>query len=81
MDMVGRVERAILAADDGVFIPDFIDEFGKAHFRRIARAAIEAMREPTDEMLRAASPNASHQLVARALWQAMIGSILKSTRE
>jgi hypothetical protein len=102
MDMVERVARAIATAQlrrqyvgklenigcvieiDKVW-PEFVPE---------AIAAIEAMREPTDEMLDAAD-KVQHECLQWSLepgegldgmywapaWRAMIDSILKSTRE
>lgn len=47
--MVERVARAIAEASGALWEAE--DHEGRALFRRDARAAIEAMREPTDEMV------------------------------
>jgi hypothetical protein len=62
-DMIERVARAIGRAE---LLPDDADRHWK-RFEIHARAAIEAMREPTEAMLKAAP--FSHPLTN---WQAMI---------
>lgn len=50
---------------------------GKAeHFRKHARAAIEAMREPTLRMESAALPHVMRQHQTRDVWRAMIDAAL-----
>ena len=52
--MIERVARAICAKDPNDYEWDWLTEGGKAHFLDAARAAIEAMREPTEDMHEAA---------------------------
>ena len=65
-EMINRVAKAIA-------LRDTTDEFA------MARAAIEAMREPTDKMLSAADYSGSLEEGSSALgcWQAMIDEALK----
>lgn len=51
-EMIERVARAICANDPENYEWEWLTEGGKAHFFESARAAIEAMRDPTDEMRR-----------------------------
>jgi hypothetical protein len=84
--MIERVARAIgrqdfaRAAQDGW---DALPEHVKQDHRRFARAAIEAMREPTDAMLGAAYETAGYAdgggrepIEAEEAWRAMIGVAL-----
>ena len=51
MDMIERVARAIHAWEwDGQPHPEPFNE-GRQHYSTAAKAAIEAMREPTEEMV------------------------------
>ncbi|KFC62764.1 hypothetical protein FF80_03331 [Devosia sp. LC5] len=72
--MIERVARSLLAAD----YPDDVggemehlwwDRHGHTYFR-YARAAIEAMREPTDEMLAAVRAAASDQIYSNGIGHA-----------
>ena len=75
--MVERVARAIEAAadyDEGRYLCGWSDTF--------ARAAIEAMREPTKAMNRAAYEDAKKRAPAPAfIWAAMISAALSETPE
>ena len=77
-ELIERVARAIrgcVSADDW----NFIDEIARKMYRREARAAIEAMREPTTEMLHASTmqvPTWDNEASKRK-WQAMIEAALK----
>lgn len=64
-EMVERVARAIAKEIGSSFV----------HYdhREMARAAIAAMREPTDHMLMASGPHRTQ----KAKWQAMIDEALK----
>ena len=81
MDMVDRVAKAIAEASG------FFDDGAVAGFRPIARAALQAMREPTNVMLDAAAAIDENQIVRdnpggawdatqKALWAAMIAAAL-----
>ncbi len=70
MDMVERVARAIGKLDG---IPDELWSASVPH----ARAAIAAMREPTDEMVEAGWKQRS----ARTTWKAMIDAALTSSEK
>lgn len=76
MSMVERVARAIARDDyDG---DDLWDEFGpgnKASYTANARAAIEAMREPTEKMSDEGAAN-NFGKPSYAAWQAMIDAVL-----
>lgn len=80
MEMIERVARAIFEAMD---VADGLDG---SSAERYALAAIEAMREPTDDMARAGfSSDAFRTPMLRleadfepkAVWQAMIDAALK----
>ncbi len=81
MTMVERMARSMCEADC-VTCPQRMDtEWNNesAFYLSFARAALKAMREPTEAMLAAASTNASHQLVAQAFWEAMIAAALSES--
>jgi hypothetical protein len=83
-EMVERVARAICRGV-GQVRPDVIltDEPAWHQYIYAARAAIEAMREPTPEMLRAAQTTHASYLRAATdaeIWQAMIRAALSSPR-
>lgn len=46
-EMIERIAQAALALDDTIWVGDN----QMLYFRRVAVAALEAMREPTDEMI------------------------------
>lgn len=88
MDMIERVARKICA--DGGFDPDEAMPNGGPRWKYYepgARAAIEAMREPTHEMLLAGDkylydarwPDALPQHIQRGLFDAMISGALPPT--
>lgn len=71
-EMVEKVASAIAgAADEGEF-----QIFAK-DARAMARAAIAAMREPSKEMVQAATTDQG--LLAQAFWDAMVRSALDET--
>ncbi len=94
-EMVERAARAMALEDNGVDHWDVMSEDGDGHgyvgkneYQMMARAAIEAMREPTQEMITAAMvqlhPSVDERGViqqavdgARLDWQAMIDAALK----
>lgn len=43
---------------------------------RAARAVLEALREPSEAMLSSSAISETTKLVAKAMWQAMIGHLL-----
>ena len=83
-EMVERVARAILAAERAAPEPDAPVLLGLKTVRAwearlpLARAALDAMREPTDDMW-AAVPviNDPNDWGAREVWHAMIDEALK----
>jgi hypothetical protein len=88
MDMVERVARAMRGkynADflSGVELRPFEESSARDAWVACAIAAIEALREPTDDVLRAdaGTSTTDSKRWKAALWQAQIDSILKSTRE
>ena len=64
--MIEQVARALLVADRSAITPDY--------YQRMARTAIEAMREPTEAMIDAA-PISDEE--AAEIWPAMIDEALK----
>lgn len=74
-DIVERVARAIEAK---MFAPDELplDAALHAKYRDTARAAIAAMREPTDAMMNA-GPGFVHIAIKAEIWQAMIDAALE----
>lgn len=49
----------------------------RAYHIKNTRAALESLREPTDEMLAAGGETSALQLVAKGIWQAMMTKILE----
>lgn len=85
-EMVERVARAICRA--GICGPrDHLDQQENANWRKFtleARAAIEAMLDPTDEMLAAGSAAAEvcdDGWESNATWCAMVGAALAEDRQ
>jgi hypothetical protein len=78
-DMVERVAIAIHGAIGDIGIFESFDEAYKSSKRSAARAAIEAMREPTDGMVSfmLADYRAVYANDARDNWRAMIDEALK----
>lgn len=82
-DMVERVARAIYERNSkrtNYVWPDDVYPAIRNRCLRDARAAIEAMREPTEEMVNAgavAEGDTNLEAQARSLWEAMIDAILK----
>lgn len=83
-EMVERVARAIAEEINGGKFDDarwYNDDQRDVHRRR-ARAAIEAMREPTEAMLTAGDSAMIRKDDAAAdAWQAMVDEALKSNVE
>ena len=71
-DMIERVARAMCSADGGSL------EVDVHHYRDMSRAAIEAMREPTDAMLEFRLFFGSGEACQWAphVWRAMIDAAL-----
>jgi hypothetical protein len=53
----------------------------QAEMRKIARAAIEALQEPTEEMLKEAAWIAGREDVAEDTWKAMLGVALSGAAD
>ena len=66
MNMIERVARAMCAADGGS------QEVDVHHYRDMARAAIAAMREPTEAMTRTLWTG----IPPKAAWRTMIDAAL-----
>lgn len=77
-EMVERVGRAMCDAKHGIRTFDNHPNM-RAHFMALARIAVEAMREPTKEMIAAESGLNADWLVAD--WQAMIDAALAELTE
>lgn len=84
-EMIDRVARAMYDASRAKAVgPEYL-WFPNEYDRRMARAAIEAMREPTEEMTEIGDDVAEDGTAARLptfhtgfhVWQAMIGAALK----
>jgi hypothetical protein len=73
-EMVERVARAIARANNGDDF-DRVDEAVRELYRDEARAAIEAMREPSEEMLRPYRFGEARAAV-KSDWQTMIAAAL-----
>ena len=82
-EMVERVAKALYIAEIGPAIGPFdwdIDEAGEVaarNYRKMARAAIEAMREPTEAMVRAGGDVTESDAIAIATWHAMIDEAIR----
>lgn len=76
MSMIERVARAIARDDyDGDDLWDKLGPGNKAAYKANARAAIEAMREPTEKMSDEGAAN-NFGKPSYAAWQAMIDAAL-----
>lgn len=87
--MIERVAKAIYDANPEAqrFTWSYADSFLKEQARRMGRAAIEAMREPTEDMLNAKAENVLGTVEsinsyldyhsAEQIWRSMIDEILK----
>lgn len=85
-DMVERVARAIAFADldeqsRAVINMDANMMYVADHYVELARAAIEAMREPTDEMLWAARAVRYADEGSMEIWNGMIDAALAKPSE
>lgn len=87
MDMIEKIAKAMCEANGTIWggprgedDPDFL--LVKLSYMRMARAAIEAMREPTEAMLKAGDLPGWDDSVSIGLsgevWQAMIDAALPS---
>jgi hypothetical protein len=82
-EMVELVARAMAEKQRGWDVWDEIsddsdtDYIGKNEFRDLARAAIEAMREPTEMMMDAGHGEILEQSTL-PVWQAMVDEALKT---
>lgn len=76
MTMVERVAAAIWALNEHTDCPEYaqLNRDAKARADSMARAAIEAMREPTEEMFKATRD--AHGYDGLAAWSAMIDAAL-----
>ncbi|TIN83076.1 hypothetical protein [Mesorhizobium sp.] len=83
-EMIERVEKALAVHFSGNRMPDMsgdprarLSQLQRRNLTDAAYAAIEAMREPTDEMLAAGSHAIFHYWQANAAYRAMIDAALK----
>ncbi len=74
--MSEMIDRVACALSDA--LADF-PEMGEGRFPRLARTAIQAMREPTEAMMEAPPPIAGENPGVREIWQDMIDEALKRT--
>jgi len=72
-EMVERVARAILKEERNLDL-ELSSDITKQSYCRYARAAIEAMREPTEAML--AAGDKKQDFYSGFIWQAMIDAAL-----
>ena len=72
--MVERVGRAIANAD----MEDYMEFFQR--YDAMARAAIEALREPTEAMVKSGSAIHCQEYEAPIIWQDMIDAALGQSR-
>jgi len=79
-DMIERVARAIHARSDHASLWSELDGYSKIEYREDARAAIEAMREPTEEMVNGLritrECDSTAALWAPHIWRTMIDTAL-----
>lgn len=73
---VGRLWRLGVVGPHVLRHPEWeeMDTAAREPWRQLMRAAIEAMREPTDAMIDAGTP---HLSIAEHAWRAMIDEALK----
>jgi hypothetical protein len=91
VSMIEKVARAIYAATAGAWCGETWEETGQGQRDNAmaeARAAIEAMREPTPEMIEAGAVHGTwsdrcdafegaHEEAAKEVWQIMLSAALK----
>lgn len=75
IEMVERVAEAIAISGNGGTWDDWYNEDQREFHRKRARAAIEAMREPTESMVEAGWNAPGDQ--PQTHWEAMIDAALK----
>lgn len=83
MSMVERVATQLRTSLDGRidWPPNDNDHERRAFMRMVARAAIEAMREPTKEMVEAGHEQCGIYKHADSTWSAMIDAVLGERKE
>lgn len=92
MSMVERVARALIADEydgghlsgaeiEACIAEDWCLESRRKHFIRKARAAIEAMREPTEAMVKSGQTKCDDYLDAAECWAAMIDAALSEHQQ
>lgn len=83
--MVERVARAMAdrskARVAGLHLLNAIPMDGEEDFMKMARAAIEAMREPTEAMVKAGSSMYCNEYEAPDIWEDMIDAAITSASE
>ena len=74
-EMTERVARALSGADE----PDGIEWYGQnpRYWTSLARAAIEAMREPSEAMINAAPDLRDVDFYPTDVWRAMVEAALE----
>lgn len=84
-EMVEKVARAMAekskARQPGMHTLNSLPMDGKEDFLEMARAAIEAMREPTEAMVKSGSSMYCNEYEAPDIWEDMIDAALTSASE
>lgn len=85
-EMIERVARAIFATGDDIPEADFVYhsfEDSRTSWEALARAAIAAMREPTEEQYDAlcATDKMWRELTSRIVWQTYIDAALGGSED
>lgn len=81
-DMVERVARAMFPLVPNCRGRSFEDHPMRYNLMDKARAAIKAMRDPTDQMVRAArKDHEGEHFLPVSLWQSMVDAALKGEAE
>ena len=76
-EMIERVARALAESESGKKdFYDSLDVLTRGAFQRDARAAIEAMREPTKEMERAGDDMMRSAAFSHSVWLTMVDEAL-----
>ena len=79
--MIEQLAKAIHARNDHGSTWNDLDIYSKNEYREDARAAIEAMREPTSEMFETAAYYLGGSDRVRAVWYDLIDAMLEKDEE
>lgn len=76
-EMLDRAAAAMFEGANGS-VWKYASDFHKEYWRKLARLGVGAIREPSEEMIKAASQDESAQdRTPEAHWREMIGVVLK----